>query len=125
MNYLAYSTMQQMRSTMSTDMSFIEDKQADKLYINCGSTIPTAITIEYIPVLKSVEQVTDDYWIDILKRLSTALVKVALGRIRTRFTQSNALWTQDGETMLSEGNEELKELRETLRVNCNMFIPRD
>ena len=41
-------------------------------------------------------------------------------RIRTRFTQSNALWTQDGEKILEEGNTELKELREILRVNSNM-----
>ena len=53
------------------------------------------------------------------------MVKVALGRIRTRFTQSNALWTQDGETLLQEGNEELKELREILRVNSTLFYPVD
>ena len=71
------------------------------------------------------EEITDDYWIDILRRLSVALVKIALGRLRTRFTQSNALWTQDGETLLAEGNETLKDLRETLRVNDNLFIPLD
>ena len=67
------------------------------------------------------EEITSDYWIDILKRLSLAMTKVALGRIRTRFTQTNALWTQDGETMLQEGNEELKELREILRTNADLF----
>ena len=48
-----------------------------------------------------------------LTKLSLAIAKVTVGRIRSRYTQSNALWTQDGETLLQEGNEELKELKET------------
>ena len=47
-------------------------------------------------------------------RLSIALTKITLGRIRSRFTQSNALWAQDGETMLNEGNAELTDIREKL-----------
>ena len=125
LNYLAYSTLLQMRNTSSTDLAFKEDKTEDKLYINCTDAAPKMITIEYIPVFERVEEITSDYWIDILKRLSLAMTKVALGRIRTRFTQSNALWIQDGETMLQEGNEELKELREVLRVNSTYFFPRD
>lgn len=121
MNYLSYNTLLQMRNTSSTDLSFKEDKQAEKLYINCNYDIPRSITLEYIPVYTKTEDITSDYWIDILKRLSLAMTKVALGRIRTRFTQSNALWTQDGETMLQEGNEELKELREILRTNSDLF----
>ena len=57
--------------------------------------------------------------------MSVALTKVALGRIRSRYKQSNALWEQDGETLLNEGNEELKELRETLRVNAQLCYPLD
>ena len=125
MNYLAYNTLLQMRNTTGTDLNFKEDKNACKLYITCNYDLPSAITIEYIPVFRTVEEITSDYWIDILKRLSLGMVKVALGRIRTRFTQSNALWTQDGETMLQEGNEELKELRETLRVNSTYIFPKD
>lgn len=53
------------------------------------------------------------------------MTKVVLGRIRTRFTQSNALWTQDGDKMLEEGNTELKELREVLRANSNLVYPID
>ena len=86
---------------------------------------PNAITIEYIPRLKNVEDIKSDYWIDILVKLSVALTKIILGRIRTRFTQSNALWAQDGEKLLEEGNTEYKELRETLRLNSNMVFPID
>ena len=126
-NYLAYNTLIQIRNTMSTELDFVESKSGHehKLYINAAYDVPNFITIQYVPIYRDVSQVTSDYWIDILKRLALAHVKVALGRVRTRFTQSNALWTQDGETMLQEGNEELKELRETLRVNSLLFLPRD
>jgi hypothetical protein len=105
---------------MSTDLSFKEDRHNNKLYINKAGSSPNMITIEYIPKLTSVEDIKSDYWIDILIKYCVALTKVVLGRIRTRFTQTNALWTQDGEKILEEGNTELKELREILRVNSNM-----
>ena len=125
LNYMSYSTMQQIRNSTSTDLAFKEDKEGNKLYINGSYENPKFITVEYIPVLTRVEEVTSDYWIDILKRLSLAPVKKALGRIRTRFTQSNALWVQDGEALLQESNEEIKELREILRTNSTYFYPLD
>ena len=119
MNYSSYITMNKIRNTMSTDLSFKEDRHNKKLYIN-NYNAPRMITIEYIPKLVSVEDIQSDYWIDILIKYCVALTKVVLGRIRTRFAQSNALWTQDGDKILEEGNTELKELREILRINSNM-----
>jgi hypothetical protein len=101
-------------------MSFREDRHNKKLYISKANSSPNMVTIEYIPKLTSVEDIKSDYWIDILIKYCVALTKVVLGRIRTRFSQSNALWTQDGDKILEEGNTELKELREILRVNSNM-----
>ena len=120
LNYASWMTMTQMRNTMSTDMAFKEDRHNKKLYINKAMSAPSMITIEYIPKLRSVEDIQSDYWIDILIKYCVALTKVVLGRIRTRFSQSNALWTQDGDKILEEGNTELKELREILRLNSNM-----
>ena len=119
MNYASYITMNKIRNTMSTDLSFKEDRHNKKLYIN-NYNAPRMVTIEYIPKLTSVEDIQSDYWIDILIKYCVALTKVVLGRIRTRFAQSNALWTQDGDKILEEGNTELKELREILRLNSNM-----
>jgi hypothetical protein len=124
MNYAAWTTLNQVRNTISTDMAFREDKHNNKLYINSSSN-PGYITIEFIPKLTSVEDIQSDYWQDILVRLSTALTKMALGRIRTRFSQSNALWAQDGDKLLEEGNTELKELRELLRANSNLIFATD
>jgi hypothetical protein len=122
MNYASWMTMSQIKNTMSTDIAFKEDRHENKLYISCGTSTPSMITLEYIPKLKSVEDIKSDYWIDILVKYCVALTKIVLGRIRTRFTQSNARWTQDGDKILEEGNTELKELREILRLNSNMIL---
>jgi hypothetical protein len=118
-NYASWMSMYKIKNTMSTELSFKEDRHNKKLYIN-NYNAPSMVTIEYIPKLKSVDDIQSDYWIDILIKYCVALTKVVLGRIRTRFTQSNALWTQDGDKILEEGNTELKELRELLRLNANM-----
>lgn len=51
------------------------------------------------------------------------MTKIQIGRIRTKFTQSNALWSLDGDKLLEEGNTDLKELREMLRANANLCYP--
>ena len=125
MNYAAWSTLSQVRNTMSTDLAFREDKHACKLYINNNRASPGNITVEYIPKLRSVEDIKSDYWKDVLVRMSLDFAKIQIGRIRTKFTQSNVLWTLDGDNLLEEGNTDLKELREILRANSNMVYPID
>mgnify|MGYP004517318951 CR=1 FL=1 len=125
MNFAAYNTMLQMRNTISTDMSWKEDKEGKKLYINSAYDVPKTVTIEYIPVYQSVEEVEDDYWTDQISRLSMALVKITLGRIRSFSTQSNALWTLDGDTLLAEGNAEAQAIRQNLVDNMNFMYPID
>jgi len=123
LNYAAWSTLTQVRNTISTDMAFREDKHACKLYINNNISSPGSITVEYIPKLKNVEDIKSDYWIDILIRMVLDLTKIQIGRIRSKFTQSNALWTLDGDKLLEEGTTDLKELREILRTNSLMVYP--
>jgi hypothetical protein len=72
-----------------------------------------------------VEQITSDFWIDVLMRLSKALTKITLGRIRGRYTQSNALWVSDAPTMLQEGQTELTELRNYLQTNTQLLYAID
>ena len=60
-NYMSYNTAQQMANTLSTDLSFKEDKYDRKLYVSYSNGNPTKITIEYIPSLTSVEEVVGDY----------------------------------------------------------------
>lgn len=125
LNFANYNTLMQIRNTLSTDLAFKYDKQAEKLYINVSEVTPARITIEYIPVINDVSDIRSDYWIDIIMRLSIALTKQILGRIRSRFTQSNALWIMDGDQMLSEGAAELQDLRDRLTANAQLVYPID
>lgn len=124
-NYGSWTTLQQIRNTTSTDLAFRYDKASNKLYINISEGTPANITVEYIPVYTSVEDIPSEYWIDMLMRLSIALTKVTLGRIRTRYSQSNALWTGDGDIILQEGKDELNSLREMLLANSELCYPID
>lgn len=121
----SWSSLQQIRNTMSTDLSFLYDKSAEKLYINISQDIPKEITIMYIPRFDDVSQITSDFWIDMLIRLSVATAKVTVGRVRTKFRQSNALWAMDGDTLLQEGNAELGALREELKASSQLCYPYD
>jgi len=119
-NYGAWNTLLQLRNTTSTDLAYRYDKASNKLYINVASNLPGTITIEYIPRYDDVSEITSDYWIDMLVRLCVANAKIIVGRIRTRYGQANALWSQDGETLLNEGNAELAEIREHLVSNTQL-----
>lgn len=119
-NYLSWNSLLQIRNTTSTDLAFVFDKASNNLYINTSSDVPTNITIEYVPDYSTVEDVASDFWIDVIMQMAIALTKITLGRIRSRYTQSNALWTQDGETILAEGNAEYQALQEYLRQNTQL-----
>lgn len=124
-NYAAWNTTQQIRNTLSTDLSFMFDANTNKLYINVSTGVPENITVEYIPRYDDISDIKSNFWIDAATRLSIAKTKIAVGRIRTRYTQSNALWTQDGDKLLEEGNNELQALRDYLRANTNLSYPID
>lgn len=124
-NYASWNTLLQIRNTTSTDLIFRYDKTDEKLYINIATNFPQKITIEFVPRYDDVSDIKSDFWIDMLTRLCVALAKVALGRIRTRYTQTGAQWTQDGETMLNEGNAELTDIRERLVKATQLNYPVD
>lgn len=125
LDYASYSELQQIRNTMSTDMSFTFDKDAKKLYINESMGTPSRVVLEYIPVFKDVDEIKDAYWIDKLRRMALAKTKIILGRNRTRVTQTSSLWAQDGEIMLEEGQKELDELIAFLDKNTETIYPID
>lgn len=124
-NYGAYNTMLSINNTSSTDLAFRYDKSSEKLYINSSNGTPNSVTIEYVPRYDSVEEITSDYWIDILTRMSVAKAKIIVGRIRTKYTQSNALWQLDGQAILQEGTEELNSLRDFLSQNSQLIYMYD
>lgn len=124
-NYQSWLTTMQMRNTLSTDLAFRYDKHTNLLYINISTGLPENITIEYVPQYEDVSQIDSDFWEDILIQLAVAKLKIVLGRIRSKYTQSNALWTTDGETLLNEGNTELTNLRTQLQASTQLVYPID
>lgn len=119
-NLASWNTLLQMKNTTSTDLAFQYDKLSNNLYINISSNIPETITVFYIPRFDDVSQITSDFWIDVLVRMSVAQAKIVVGRVRTKFKQSNALWSLDGDTLLQEGLTELTNLREELRQSTQL-----
>ena len=123
-NYASFNTALQIRNTLSTDLLFRYDKHSNLLYINCGFDKPQYITIEYVPRYNSVDEIVSDFWIDILVRLSLAICKQVIGRIRKKFQQSNALWSLYVD-ILQEGLDEEKELQELMRKSSQLVFPVD
>jgi len=123
-NYAAYNTSLQVRNTLSTDLLFRFDKHTNQLYINCSYDLPEYITIEFVPKYDDVSQIVSDFWIDIEMRLALAICKQVIGRIRKKFTQTNALWELDTD-ILQEGIDEEKELVEQMRKASQLNYPID
>ena len=123
--FASWSTMQQIGNTLSTDLIFYYEDSTKQLYINTSLDIGSSVTIEYVPRYDSVDEITSDYWIDVLMRMSKAIAKITVGRIRSKYQQSNALWTNDGEAILAEGNAELEELRTQLKHDTMLLYPVD
>ncbi len=115
----AWNTKLQIRNTISTDLAFVWDSSEKKIYINTLDN-PVYITLECVPKLLDVDDVKSDYWIDILVRYCIALTKLYVGRVRTRYKLANSLWENDGEQLLEEGQTDLDNLRETLRINSQL-----
>ena len=124
-NYAAYNTALQVRNTMSTDLLFRYDRTTQDLYINCSFDNPEKITVEFVPRLNDVSEIVSDFWIDMQMKLSVALAKETVGRVRSRYNQTNALWQGDGDKLLEEGRAELAEIREQLRASSQLVYPVD
>jgi len=118
-------TKQRLMNQFSTDLDFRVDEKNKKLYINFSQGVPGTIVIEFIPKLNDASEVLTQHWQDILYRLSLADAKVALGRIRTRYRQTNALYEDDGDTILAEGLTEGDAIRTRLKEQADLVLPLD
>lgn len=124
-SYYYRTQMNQLKSTMKTDMEFTYDKAAKTLYVDSFYPPPGKITIVYIPEYKDVSDVTEMFWINYIQRLSLAFCKEALGRVRGKYNLSSSLYSLDGDTLLSEGIAERDAVREELVENSDLAFPID
>lgn len=115
----------QINNTMTgtSDIDFIYKKPT--LFVEMSGTPSSTMTLEYIPDFKSIDDVDDPYWENLIYRLSLAYSKIALGRIRSKFKVSSVPYELDGDTLLSEGTQELADIRTKLEDSTDLFYPLD
>jgi hypothetical protein len=115
----------QQLNTISTDLDFVWDAHTKQLSVTMNPPYVNAITIQYIPDYKDVEEITEVFWQDIILKLATAYAKQVLGRIRSKYTLNSAQYNLDGETLLNEANTEIQEIQTFLRTNVDLVFPID
>lgn len=122
-NYANYIYANQALNSLGVkSLDYIFSKQENKLYVNSNLMVGK-ITIEYVPRFEKPEELTDPFWEDALVRMCVATLKQIVGRIRSRFTQSGAIWQQDGGSLLQEGQAEMKELIDYLDKSAGDLRP--
>lgn len=115
----------QQMNTISTDLDFVWDAHTKKVYITMNPPYTNQVTIAYVPDYKSVEEITEVFWVDLILKLATAYAKQVLGRIRSKYTLSSSQYGLDGETLINEAKEEISEIINYLRTNVDLAFPID
>lgn len=116
---------QQNRNALATDLDFHFDKRENKLYIYAQQPVPTYVTLVYTRDYNDVSEIIEPYWQNMLKRLSLAMMKEVLGRIRGKYTLNSATYNLDADKLLAESQAELAEIRTYLNNNSDLLLPID
>ena len=106
---------------ISTDMQFHWDGPNKKLYLVANQIRPNSVTIYFKPEYYSIEDIHEDYWDTQIRKLALGQCKIAIGRIRSKYTSNSAKFQLDGNTLLQEGTAEVQEVRQRLDANRNLF----
>lgn len=114
--------MAQVRNTLGTDFQWTYDKHNDVVYLAHRDPRPATVTVRYVPDFQDVSEIEGTTYIDYLVRLSTAYMKIALGRARSKYTVEGSNVTLDGETLLTEGNAELEAIRSELDTKKHRLV---
>ena len=124
-DYARYLLVQQNKSMLGTDLDFHYDKINEKLYVYAQQALPTLVTLVYTPDYETVEEITEPFWQDYIRRLALALVKEAMGRVRGKYDLGSSTYKLDGDKLLAEAQQEQQQIREFLRSNSDMLFPLD
>lgn len=120
-DYTNALTIKRNLNTLATDMDFVWDKPNRKLYVYANPNVPDTVTINFKPEYYTVEDIREDYWETQLRRLALGMCKVIIGRIRSKYKSNSSKFQLDGDTLLSEGNTEIQEVRNRLDANKDIF----
>lgn len=115
--YVQTMLVQNIKNAITQDLQFMYDEQNQLLYISANTPYPVYVTITYIANYDDPSEIKTSYWQDIMRRLAIAHFKIYVGRKRSKMKIPGSPVQLDGEQLLAEGNEELKELREFLTQN--------
>lgn len=124
-DYLYRTQVTQLKSTITTDLDFTFDKEAEQLYVSTYFPTPQEITLVYIPEFHDVSEVFEQYWINYITRMSLAYCKEAVGRVRSKYELSSSLYKLDGGNLISEGLSEQDAIRSELNENSDICLPID
>lgn len=116
---------QQNKSSLATDLDYHFDKRENKLYVYAQQPVPTMITIVYTRDYETVDEIIEPFWQNLLKRLSVAMMKEILGRIRGKYTLNSATYNLDSNQLLAEAQAELTDIRSYLNDNSDLLLPID
>lgn len=126
--YLDYYTetmlVQTIKNTISTDLQYNYDEQNKLLYVASNLPYPAQVTITYIPDYSGPEDIKTSYWQDWLRRLAIAHLKIYVGQKRSKMKIPGSPVQLNGDAILAEGREELKEIREFLAQNNTPLLIR-
>lgn len=107
--------MAQVRNALSTDFQWKYDTDNNVIYCTHRDPRPAFVTVRYVPDYQDVSEINNNTWIDYLVRMSVANMKLALGRTRSKYRVEGSNVSLDGDTLLSEANAELEQIREQLQ----------
>lgn len=113
--------MAQVRNTITTDFQWKHDRENEVVYCTHRDPRPTQVTITYVPDFQDVSEIKSTRWQNYIVRMSLAYMKVALGRVRSKYTVEGSNVTLDGDVLLQEGNAEIEAIRTELEGKKNRF----
>jgi len=99
------------------------DKDGDYLYIDMAPPIPASFTVLYCPDFKSVDDLKEPFWRNLVIRLATAYAKQVEGTIRSKYKIGNLPYEIDGNDLRKEGQDEEKTIREEIDEGTYVFYP--
>lgn len=115
--YVQLMLCQTLKNTVSKDLDYLYDQQNQCLYLAANVPKPLYVTIEYIPEYDDPSELKTAHAQTLLRRLAVAYMKIHVGSKRRKVKLPNSPAQLDGDQLVSEGLEELKDVREEMVKN--------
>lgn len=101
-----------------TDWYYLKDTR--EVFLNYYDR-PSA-TVKYLKKFTSVEEITSDEVVDLVKNYALALCKIIEGNIRRKLSQTPGAMVMDGSELVQEGREDKTQLEEQLKTQYSNLI---